>query len=151
MAMTMADALKGGDGWDALVLGTDIDTNVLRRAAAGLYPVAAAEQIPPSYRKRFLRRTHDPDTVQIAEDVRRLVRFRHLNLHDPWPMQGGFDAIFCRNVAIYFDKATQRRLFGRYADALVMGGILYLGHAESLIGISDRFEVVDKTAYRRIA
>lgn len=150
IAMTMADALKGCDGWDALVLATDIDTNVLRRAEAGLYPAAAAGHIPESYRKRFLRRTGDPGMVQVADDVRRLVRFRRLNLHETWPMKGQFDAIFCRNVAIYFDKPTQRQLFNRYADRLLMGGILYLGHAESLIGVSDRFEVVDKTSYRRI-
>ena len=150
IAMTMADALKGCEGWDALVLATDIDTNVLRRAEAGFYPAAAAGHIPESYRKRFLRRTADADTIQISEDIRRLVRFRRLNLHEKWPMKGQFDAIFCRNVAIYFDKPTQRHLFNRYADHLHMDGILYLGHAESLIGVSERFEAVDKTAYRRI-
>ena len=150
IAMTMADALKGCDGWDALVLATDIDTNVLHRAKVGLYPLSAVDHIPETYRKRFLRRANDGDKIQISEDVRRLVRFRRLNLHDNWPMKGAFDAIFCRNVAIYFDKPTQRHLFNRYADHLLMGGILYLGHAESLIGVSDRFEAVDKTAYRRI-
>lgn len=151
IAMTMADALKGCEGWDALVLATDIDTNVLRRAKDGIYPAAATEYIPESYRKRFVRRTGDPDHIQMADEIRRLIRFRRLNLHETWPMKGLFDAIFCRNVAIYFDKPTQRHLFNRYADRLHIGGVLYLGHAESLIGVSDRFEVVDKTAYRRIA
>ena len=150
IAMTMADALKGCDGWDALVLATDIDTNVLRRGEAGLYPLAALDHIPESYRKRFVRRSNDADKVQMADEIRRLIRFRRLNLHENWPMKGLFDAIFCRNVAIYFDKPTQRQLFNRYADRLFMGGILYLGHAESLIGVSDRFEAVDKTSYRRI-
>jgi chemotaxis protein methyltransferase CheR len=150
IAMTMADALKGCDGWDALVLATDIDTNVLHRAEAGIYPAKAVEHIPETYRKRFLRRAQEADKMQISEDVRRLVRFRRLNLHETWPMKGQFDAIFCRNVAIYFDKPTQRQLFNRYADRLNMGGILYLGHAESLIGVTDRFEAVDKTSYRRI-
>ncbi|MGE4279535.1 MAG: protein-glutamate O-methyltransferase CheR [Magnetospirillum sp.] len=150
IAMTMADALKGCDGWDALVLATDIDTNVLRRAELGIYPLKSVEHVPESYRKRFLRRTSESDKVQVSDDVRRLIRFRQLNLHENWPMKGQFDAIFCRNVAIYFDKPTQRQLFNRYADRLNMGGILYLGHAESLIGVSDRFEVVGKTSYRRI-
>jgi chemotaxis protein methyltransferase CheR len=152
IAMTVLDALKGGEGWDALILATDIDTNVLRRGAAGLYPAEAAKHIPESYRKRFLRRVHGTsDSIQMAEELRRLIRFRKLNLHETWPMKGNFDAIFCRNVAIYFDKPTQRALFNRYADRLNMGGVLFLGHAESLIGVTDRFEVADKTTYRRIA
>lgn len=151
IAMTMADVLKAGDGWDALILATDIDTNVLRRAEAGIYPADAAKHIPETYRKRFLRRVAgDHDRVQMAEELRHMIRFRRLNLHDSWPMKGMFDVIFCRNVAIYFDKPTQRKLFNRYADYLNLGGMLYLGHAESLIGVTDRFEVADKTVYRRI-
>jgi chemotaxis protein methyltransferase CheR len=107
--------------------------------------------VPETYRKRFVRRlAGETDKVQMADELRNLIRFRRLNLHESWPMKGLFDVIFCRNVAIYFDKPTQRRLFNRYADHLQMGGYLYLGHAESLIGVTDRFEVADKTVYRRI-
>jgi chemotaxis protein methyltransferase CheR len=151
IAMTMADVLKQGEGWDALILATDIDTNVLRRGEAGIYPADSVRNIPETYRKRFVRRlAGDADKVQMAEELRNLIRFRRLNLHEAWPMKGQFDVIFCRNVAIYFDKPTQRKLFNRYADHLHMGGYLYLGHAESLIGVTDRFEVADKTVYRRI-
>jgi Methylase of chemotaxis methyl-accepting proteins len=151
IAMTMADALKSPEGWDALILATDIDTNMLRRAEAGLYPAEALKHIPETYRKRFVRRVAgDHDKIQMADELRRLIRFRRLNLHDKWPMKGKFDVIFCRNVAIYFDKPTQKTLFNRYADQLNIGGMLYLGHAESLIGVTDRFEVADKTVYRRI-
>lgn len=151
IAMTMADVLKPGEGWDALILATDIDTNVLRRAEAGIYPADALKHIPDSYRKRFVRRVPgEADRIQMADELRSMIRFRQLNLHHEWPMKGSFDVIFCRNVAIYFDKPTQRRLFNRYADYLAIGGMLYLGHAESLIGVSDRFEVADKTVYRRI-
>ncbi|MCR6631795.1 MAG: protein-glutamate O-methyltransferase CheR [Magnetospirillum sp.] len=151
IAMTMADVLKPGEGWDALILATDIDTNMLRRAEAGIYPVEALKHIPETYRKRFVRRfPGDAERIQMADELRHMIRFRRLNLHDNWPMKGTFDAIFCRNVAIYFDKPTQRKLFNRYADYLNIGGMLYLGHAESLIGVTDRFEVADKTVYRRI-
>ena len=151
IAMTMADVLKPGEGWDALILATDIDTNVLRRAEAGIYPADALKHIPETYRKRFIRRVAgDADKVQMADELRSMIRFRRLNLHDKWPMKGTFDVIFCRNVAIYFDKPTQKKLFNRYADYLNIGGMLYLGHAESLIGVTDRFEVADKTVYRRI-
>ncbi len=152
IAMVVADVLKAGEGWDALILATDIDTNMLARGQAGIYDLEAAlKSIPETYRKRFLRRLPGaPDKVQMAEELRRLIRFKRLNLHEDWPMRGPFDVIFCRNVAIYFDKPTQRALFNRYADALVPGGILYLGHAESLIGVSDRFEAADKTVYRKL-
>lgn len=151
IAMAVADVLKAGEGWDALILATDIDTNMLRRGENGLYPMEAARHIPDTYRKRFLRRVPgDAEHVMMADELKKLIRFKRLNLHEKWPMQGNFDAIFCRNVAIYFDKPTQKVLFNRYADMLAMGGTLYLGHSESLIGVSDRFEVTGKTAYRRI-
>ncbi len=151
IAMTMMDALKSTDGWDALILATDIDTNVLHRAENGIYSNESIASIPDTYRKRFVRRLNgDSERAQMSDDLRNLIRFRRLNLHETWPMKGLFDVIFCRNVAIYFDKPTQRKLFNRYADHLVMGGMLYLGHAESLIGVTDRFEVADKTVYRRI-
>ncbi|MDA8231627.1 MAG: protein-glutamate O-methyltransferase [Magnetospirillum sp.] len=151
LAMVLADVLKGGGDWDALILATDIDTNMLARGREGIYPAAIAADVPEGYRTRFLRRAaHAPDKVRMAEEIRSLIRFKYLNLQGPWPMKGPFDAIFCRNVVIYFDKATQRGLFGRFADMLDLGGYLYLGHAESLIGVSDRFEVADKTVYRRI-
>jgi chemotaxis protein methyltransferase CheR len=151
IAMVMADALHPVEAWDALILATDIDTNMLARGSKGEYDAEAVRSVPETYRKRFVRRvpTH-PDRVQMADELRRLIRFKRLNLHESWPMKGRFDAIFCRNVAIYFDKPTQRGLFNRYADALQLGGYLYLGHAESLIGVSDRFEVADKTVYRKI-
>jgi len=151
IAMVAADVFKPGDGRDVLILATDIDTNMLAKGAAGLYDAEAAQSIPETYRKRYVRRVaHAPDKIQIAEEAHDLIRFKQLNLMGAWPMKGPFDAIFCRNVAIYFDKPTQRALFNRYADLLAMGGYFYLGHAESLIGVSDRFEVADKTVYRRI-
>ncbi|OAN54063.1 chemotaxis protein CheR [Paramagnetospirillum marisnigri] len=151
IAMVMAEVLKPSEAWDALILATDIDTNMLKRGADGIYSAEDAAHIPENYRKRFVRRLHnDSDHVQMADELRRLIRFKRLNLHEKWPMKGKFDAIFCRNVAIYFDKPTQRALFNRYADMLHVGGMLYLGHAESLIGMNDRFEASDKTVYRRI-
>ncbi|MDO8608621.1 MAG: protein-glutamate O-methyltransferase [Phaeospirillum sp.] len=151
IAMMIAETLKPADAWDALVLATDIDTNMLTRGANGVYTAEDAAQIPETYRKRFVRRIpSDPTHIQMGDELRRLIRFKRLNLHEQWPMKGPFDAIFCRNVAIYFDKPTQKKLFNRYCDMLSIGGMLYLGHAESLIGMNDRFEVSDKTVYRRI-
>ena len=151
IAMTVAETMKPAEAWDMLILATDIDTNMLTRGEQGIYSAEDAAHIPDTYRKRFVRRIpNDPGHVQMGDELRRLIRFKRLNLHERWPMKGSFDAIFCRNVAIYFDKPTQKNLFNRYADMLGIGGMLYLGHAESLIGMNDRFEVSDKTVYRRI-
>lgn len=151
IAMVLADVMKGGEGWDPLILATDIDTNVLNRARNGVYTTESVRTIPETYRKRFLRRINgDSEHVQMADELKRLIRFKQLNLHEKWPMKGPFDVIFCRNVAIYFDKPTQKVLFNRYADLLAIGGTLFLGHSESLIGVSERFEVTGKTSYRRI-
>jgi chemotaxis protein methyltransferase CheR len=81
--------------------------------------------------------------------LRELVTIQPLNLLHDWPMRGPFDAIFCRNVVIYFDKPTKQRLFERYARLLVPGGYLFLGHSESMHGLSDAFDLVGRTVYRK--
>ncbi len=149
MAMTIAETLRPMAEWDALILATDIDTNVLQRGEAGIYPAGALGQIPNQYHRRFTSPAGE-DKIQMTDDLREMIRFRRLNLHENWPMKGKFDAIFCRNVAIYFDKPTQRKLFSRYAEMLNPGGLLCIGHSESLMGVSEQFEPLEKTAYRRI-
>ncbi len=148
--MTLVDTLSPAQRRDALVLATDIDTSVLDRAARGRYSAQSTQRLPPGYRRRFLGVEDEEGYLEIAEEVRECIRFRRLNLLEPWPMKGLFDVIFCRNVAIYFDKKTQRALVDRYANCLRPGGLLFLGHAESLIGVSERFDVAGKTAYRRL-
>jgi chemotaxis protein methyltransferase CheR len=81
--------------------------------------------------------------------LRELVTIQPLNLLHEWPMKGPFDAIFCRNVVIYFDQPTKQRLFRRYAELLPAGGYLFLGHSESLHGINEDFELIGRTVYRR--
>ena len=86
----------------------------------------------------------------MAPALKHIIRFKPLNLLEPWPMRGKFDVIFCRNVVIYFDKATQRALFDRYADILKPDGWLFIGHSESLFRVSDRFRHLGRTTYRKI-
>ena len=85
----------------------------------------------------------------MSERVRSLITFKPLNLLHPWPMKGPFDLIFCRNVVIYFDKDTQRKLFDRYADLLREDAYLYIGHSESLFNVTDRFKLVGQSIYQR--
>ena len=87
----------------------------------------------------------------MARDLRSLIDYRPLNLLGPWPMTGRFDVIFCRNVVIYFDKPTQRVLFDRFADMLRDNCFLYIGHAESLYKVTQRFRVVGKGVYRKVS
>ncbi|MGP8122230.1 MAG: CheR family methyltransferase [Xanthobacteraceae bacterium] len=135
--------------WDRKILATDLDTSVIARAKAGLYDPELVQTIPETYRTRFV--ATDPDgRARMSDELRALIAFAPLNLLNPWPMKGPFDVVFCRNVVIYFDKPTQARLFNRYADILRPDGWLFIGHSESLLNLTDRFELVGRTVYRRI-
>ena len=148
MAMVLHSVLPNRQTHDARILATDIDTDMIARAAGGRYPTAAGATIPASYAQRW---AGADGTIDMKSELRRLITFKPLNLLQPWPMRGPFDAIFCRNVAIYFDTDTKRALFDRFANILCDGGWLYVGHSESLNGISERFRLVGRTTYRRIA
>jgi chemotaxis protein methyltransferase CheR len=148
LAMTLCGHQPPLTNWDTKILATDLDTNVVRHASEGIYDADRLETIPPNYRKRYV--TVEPDgRFAINDDVRAIISFANLNLLEAWPMSGPFDIIFCRNVVIYFDKPTQRRLFDRYADMLTPNGWLFIGHSESLLNVSNRFSLVGRTIYRR--
>jgi chemotaxis protein methyltransferase CheR len=149
MAMTLREAARERlAGWDAKILATDIDTNMVATAAAGAYDSARAATIPAACRARYTG-PNGKRGFAIDAATRSLISFLPLNLLEEWPMRGPFDAIFCRNVVIYFDKPTQKRLFDRFADMLAPGGWLYIGHSETLFRISDRFVPAGRTVYRK--
>ena len=152
MAMTVLDALPEALDLDVRILGTDIDPNVLAEARAGIYAAEVAAAIPPEARRRHGMATGDRGSFAVSRQLRDLVVFNSLNLNGAWPMKRRFDVIFCRNVAIYFDDATQERLWGRLADALVPGGLLCIGHSERVSGPAEaRFHLGGLTTYRRSA
>ncbi|MDF1504328.1 protein-glutamate O-methyltransferase CheR [Roseisolibacter sp. H3M3-2] len=140
---------------DVKVLATDISRRVLATAAAGVYPDALLEDVPAELRRRYWTRAETPGARgaapgwRAADALRALVTFAPLNLMGAWPMRGPFQAIFCRNVMIYFDKATQQQLVSRYYDLLAPGGHLFVGHSESLSALSHRFAYVQPAVYRR--
>ena len=145
MAITVLSAMPDAAGHDVKILATDIDPLILERARAGVYSAQSVEQRSPEQRDRWMRRRPEGDYA-VAPEVRALVTFRELNLMATWPMKGPFQAIFCRNVAIYFDEASQERLWGRFGAYLAADGRLYIGHSER-VG-DERFHSDGMTVYR---
>ncbi|AVF03825.1 MAG: protein-glutamate O-methyltransferase CheR [Devosia indica] len=131
--------------WDFKILATDIDTAVLAKAAGGVYPETELNGLSAERARPFERTA---GAIRIPANVRELVAFKPLNLIGPWPMKGPFDAIFCRNVAIYFDKPTQGEMFGRFSKMLAPEGFLYIGHSENLGSGGEGFRLVGKTIYQ---
>ncbi len=150
---TIAMALMGKypqlKNWDFRILGTDVDTQVVETAARGVYSVNDLEGLSDKQAAMFERPT--ADTIRVPDHLRRLMTFKPLNLMGKWPVKGPFDAIFCRNVTIYFDKATQTRIFERFAALLNEGSYLYIGHSESMKAEELGFCLEGKTIYRRLA
>ncbi|PWC38248.1 protein-glutamate O-methyltransferase [Azospirillum sp. TSO22-1] len=153
IAMVLASAMTDLRRWDAKILATDIDTNMVDTARRGVYAADSAQSIPPSLRERFTRRIRDEDgepKIVMEDELKRLITFKPLNLLEPWPMKGPFDAIFCRNVLIYFDRVGRTQVIESFARMLTPQGFLYLGHSESLYGVSSNFRQSGPTIYRRL-
>lgn len=152
LAITLLEALGGGAGWDIRLLATDISTKVLAMARNGLYSSDRVKTVSPQVVARhFLPETGSDGQklFRVAPAVRDLVTFGHLNLLEPYPFKGPFDAIFCRNVMIYFDKKTQETLVNGFHRYLADGGYLFIGHSESLNGVAHPFQYVRPSVYRK--
>ncbi len=148
IAMVVRQATGMSSGWDVRVLATDLDTAVLGEASKGCYPADRLKSVPPRYRTPTFLRIENGRIVP-SEEIRSLISFRRLNLIESWPMRGPFDAIFCRNVLIYFSAEIKERIIERFADMLRPGGVLYLGHSESILGANPRLSSEGHTIYRR--
>jgi len=149
MAMTMVD-LFGSFKPPVHILATDIDTNVLKKAEAGVYTEDRIEKLPPDLVKRFfLRGTgNNEGMVRVRQELRDMITFRQLNLLDKtWPIRGPIEAIFCRNVMIYFDKQTQLNILKKFIPVLRSDGLLFAGHSESFHHASDLFKMRGRTVY----
>jgi chemotaxis protein methyltransferase CheR len=136
---------------DIKVLATDIDPEIVARGQSARYPEAALADVPDALRRRYFRSAAGGE-LEAGDELRALVVFRRLNLHSEWPMRGAFQAIFCRNVAIYFDEPTQQSLWSRFATRLGPGGYLYIGHSERVSGpAASRFTNAGITTYRLVS
>ncbi len=149
IAMTLKGALPDIAKWDAKILATDIDSNMLATGIEGEYAINELNNIEAAHR-RYLQQATKPGKLRVSDELKKMIAFKQLNLLEAWPMKGPFDAVFCRNVVIYFDKPTKQKLFERMAEVIKPNGWLYIGHSENLHGISDRFELVGRTIYRRV-
>ena len=149
MAMTMMEVFNSLMP-PVHILATDVDTNVLAKAQQGIYAMDRLEKMPGDRLKRFfLRGTgNNAGSARVRKELRDMITFRQLNLlDDAWPVRGSFDAIFCRNVMIYFDKPTQYKILQKFAPLLVRDGLMFAGHSESFHHASDLFKLRGKTVY----
>lgn len=136
--------------YDVRILATDIDTDMVARGLRGEYPASAIEEVPRTYQEYFKPiESGKGDNVIVDPAVRNLVAFKRLNLMETWPFKGVFDAVFCRNVMIYFDGPTKAKLIERFTEKVKPGGFLYIGHSESLNGAHAGISLVGRTIYRR--
>lgn len=149
IAMTVCEAFNSLTP-PVRIIATDIDTNVLEVAANGIYPVDRLEKMTSARVKRFFLKGKGANegTVRVKQAVRDLVTFQPLNLlATTWPINTSFDVIFCRNVMIYFDKSTQAKILTRFAPLLKADGLLFAGHSENFLNITNRFKLLSKTVY----
>ena len=136
--------------WELLC--SDVNRTVVEQAKIGIYPEMRTKNIPPEYLRRFCRKGIGPQqgNVRVTADLREATQFFTLNLHEDFPDIGKFDLIFLRNVLIYFENENKQKILSRIADKLKPGGILFVGHSESLHGIGTRFAPIQPAIYRLI-
>ena len=148
LAMTVRDVVP--KNWDAKILATDLDSNMVDFASKGVYQLSGIKSDPKLLKKWFRRgRGENDDLIKASPELQEIITFKQLNLMHDWPVKGPFDFIFCRNVVIYFSKETQKILFDRYANLLSNQGHLFIGHSESLYKVCDRFKLLGNTIYQK--
>lgn len=153
VAMLLEDFCQANRGLDYSILATDLCTQVLGDALLGIFPTAMVEPVPMPLRKRYLLASRDPskDVVRIAPHLRAKLSFARQNLMDEtYAASRDQDVIFCRNILIYFDKATQATVLKRLCSHLRPGGYLFLGHSETLVGVDLPVRPVGGTVFQRI-
>ncbi|MCA9665578.1 MAG: protein-glutamate O-methyltransferase CheR [Myxococcales bacterium] len=134
---------------DFKLLGTDICRPALQKAMEGVYEKRLLEKVPKGTLERFFKPLAD-GRWQARDELRSRVMFRYLNLNEPIPLRGPLDAVFCRNVMIYFEQPMRRRLVQSFLDALAPDGLLFIGHSESLTGLDVGVRAVGPSAYQKL-
>jgi chemotaxis protein methyltransferase CheR len=150
IAMTVHESLNGAQG--CTLLATDIDTKVLATAQRGVYNADAKGLSDARLRRHFMRGTGaNAGHIRVKPELARMIEFKTHNLMDPrWSLGGAFDIVFCRNVMIYFDAATQRKVLVGMHNVIKPGGLLFVGHSENFTDSRDLFRLRGKTVYERL-
>lgn len=152
VAMLLATSLSAEQGWNTSVLATDISTRMLERARTGIYSMEKSGDIPDSFLRAYMLKGvgEQEGNMKVMPEIRACVEFRKLNLmQDSYPSDGSFDAIFCRNVLIYFDLASKNKVVERLIQCLRPRGLLFLGQAENLSGMNSELKSLAPSVYIR--
>ena len=151
LALTLLELCPDAARLDIRILATDVDPVILARAKAGVYRDEEVKSLPAALQSRYLEPVrHDTRHFSIGAKPRELISFGEMNLIGDWPIRGPFNVIFCRNVAIYFDRDTQARLWSRFAALIPAEGHLFIGHSERVAGPATALlQQADVTTYRR--
>ena len=151
LAMVLNQYRESHPGFRFRVLATDISTAVLAKAEAGVFHSEAVRPVPPDWRRKYFMRSRDRESnlLRVVPELRQTIEFRRLNLMEEFGIAEPVDAIFCRNVIIYFDRSTQERLFHKLTRQLVDGGYIFVGHSESLHHMDVPLVPVAPALYRK--
>jgi chemotaxis protein methyltransferase CheR len=148
LAIILHAMLDNIDMWDVEIVASDIDQNILAKASAASYDPRRLREVPPEYLKRFFQQQRN-NNYKVNNDIRKMVTFEHINLSETSEIRNkmGFDFIFCRNLLIYFDDISRKKLVDQFYIALDQGGYIFLGSSESISRISTAFRVKRKGGY----
>ncbi len=154
IAMVMQEFIEEHEPIDYSILGTDLSTEVLAKAVAAIYTMDRVVNIPMTIKRKYFLKSKDviKPTVRVESRLRQKARFQRLNFMDDYyaDIQDRFDIIFCRNVLIYFDKATQEKVVNKICEKLNPGGYFFLGHSESLTGMNVPLKQLRPTIFQKI-
>ncbi|EPG76422.1 protein-glutamate O-methyltransferase CheR [Leptospira fainei serovar Hurstbridge str. BUT 6] len=155
IAITCAEYFAFKPGWDIKIFASDIDTNVVKTAQDGVYKPDRLEPVSESLKKKYFLRVRDlsgrdEDLYQVKPELKSMIEFKKINLLEtPYPFIEKMDCIFCRNVIIYFDKQTQKKIFENFEQVLKDRGLMVIGHSETLFGISEAYKFLGHTIYQK--
>ena len=153
LAIVLSEFKEKNSEFNFTILATDISTEVLQKAAKGIYDMEKIEAIPIILKHKYLMKNKDKNKkfVRVVPELRTLINFRRLNLMDSdFGIKEQLEIIFCRNVIIYFDRVTQERLLNKFYRQMSFGGYLFMGHSETLHGLDVPLVQVAPTVYRKL-
>jgi len=146
--MTIDEYFSAKPGWRYKMLATDLDTDVLNKARAGVYEADMLKDVPKTWMSKYFQKA-DGNNYKVIDKIRNMIEFKQFNLMSPIPGTQTYDLISCRNVMIYFDAQTRDAVVRRFYDIVEPGGFLFIGHSESISNSGTKFEYIKPAVYRK--